>query len=95
MGTPTSRMRLAQAGSGRRQDREKEKGRAFRRMSHREQITLTAWAETVAMAAPAAPMPRPPTRRRSPAMLTAQAIATVISGVLESPIPRKTAPITL
>ena len=58
-------------------------------------MTLTAWAVTVAMAAPAAPRWKTPTSTKSPTMLMTQAMATVSSGVLESPIPRKTAPMTL
>ena len=60
-----------------------------------EMITLSAWARTVAIAAPAVAMPKTPTRRKSPAILNTQAIATVTSGILESPIPRKILPSTL
>ena len=57
--------------------------------------TLTTWAATVAMAAPAVPRPSPAQSSRSPAMLHAQAMATVSSGVRESPNPRKMQPIRL
>ena len=61
----------------------------------REIRTLTAWAPTVAMAAPTVPMWKTATRSRSPAMLQTQAMATVIRGVTESPIPRKMLPMRL
>ena len=47
---------------------------------------------TVASAAPAVPMPSTATNKRSPTILQMQAIVTDINGVLESPIPRNTAP---
>ena len=71
------------------------KGSFCFRIRKKDQITLTAWALTVAMAAPAAPRCRRATSSRSPTMLTTVAIATVISGVLESPMPRKMLPIRL
>ena len=71
------------------------KGRGRFRMRKNETMTLIAWETTVASAAPALPMPNPLTRRRSPKMLATAAIMTVMSGVVESPMPRKTAPSTL
>ena len=38
------------------------------------------------------PIPKPATRTRSPTILITQAMDTVTNGVLESPIPRNTAP---
>ena len=67
-------------------------GSGLRQRKNRESSTLTACAATVAMAAPAAPRWNPATSSRSPTMLTAQATATVYSGVLASPAPRSTAP---
>ena len=73
----------------------KVKGSFCLRIISTEMITLSAWARTVAIAAPAVAMPKTPTRRKSPAILNTQAIATVTSGILESPIPRKILPSTL
>ena len=56
---------------------------------------LVPGAATVAMAAPAAPRWKTATSRRSPAILQMQAMKTVISGVLESPMPLKMLPIRL
>lgn len=53
--------------------------------------TLTAWASTVAMAAPAASIPNPATRARSPTMFTTQATSTNSRGDLLSPNPLKMA----
>lgn len=92
MGMPTNRICLAWSARGRRDRLQKQKGRAFLQIKRKETATLTACAATVATAAPAAPIPKAPTSRRSPPMLIAQAIATVISGVAESPTPRKMAP---
>lgn len=58
-------------------------------------MTLIPWAVIVAIAAPDAPILKITTKIKSPIILKKHAIATVISGVLESPIPLKTAPITL
>ena len=44
---------------------------------------------TVARAAPAAPMPIQPVNRKSPMTLTMQARPMKMTGVRESPIPRK------
>ena len=55
-------------------------------------ITLNAWAKIVARAAPKAPKLKTATKIKSPIIFTTQAIATVIRGVFESPIPRKIAP---
>ena len=71
------------------------KGSCRRRMITRDSATLMAWAATVAMAAPATPMPKPPTSSRSPTMLHTQAMLTVIRGILESPSPRNTLPTKL
>ena len=64
----------------------------FLRMMTNEISTLNVCAATVARAAPAAPIPKPATRTRSPTILITQAMDTVTNGVLESPIPRNTAP---
>ena len=64
-------------------------------MMMRESTTETAWAATVAMAAPATFMWKTATRSRSPKTLPMQAMRTNKRGVLESPRPRKTAAITL
>ena len=64
-------------------------------MTASDSSTLTACAATVAAAAPATPMPAGPTSSQSPAMFTAQAIATDNSGIRELPMPRKTLPSTL
>lgn len=53
--------------------------------------TLTAWASTVAIAAPAASIPNPATRARSPTMFTTQATSTNSRGDLLSPSPLKMA----
>ena len=74
---------------------ENENGSVRRLSTSREISTLTVWDTTVATAAPAAPMCSPATSRRSPAMLQALAMATVISGVRESPKPRMMLPSTL
>lgn len=71
------------------------KGSSFLRMTASDTTTLTTWAATVAMAAPAVPRPSPAQSSRSPAMLQTQAMATVSSGVRESPNPRKMQPIRL
>lgn len=71
------------------------KGSLRRMMTNRDKITLTACANTVASAAPAAPIWNTSTSSRSPKMFVTHAIATVISGILESPSPRKTLPLTL
>ena len=60
-----------------------------------EMSTLIVGETTVAMAAPAAPMCSPATSSRSPAILQTLAMATVISGVRESPSPRMMLPSTL
>ena len=60
-----------------------------------ESTTETAWAATVAMAAPAAFILNPAIKTRSPTMFTAQAIPTKSRGLFESPSPRKTALIKL
>ena len=73
----------------------KEKGSFFFRIISMEITTLSAWAHTVAMAAPAVASPNTPTSRKSPAILNTQAIATVMRGIRESPIPRKILPSTL
>ena len=57
--------------------------------------TLTACANTVAIAAPAASIPKCATKVRSPIILITHAIATNISGDLLSPSPRKIAASTL
>jgi hypothetical protein len=49
----------------------------------------------VASAAPLLPMWKTATNSRSPAMFKTQAMATVISGIFESPTPRKILPMTL
>ena len=54
-------------------------------------ITLTACANTVAIAAPAASILRPATSKRSPTIFITQATATNISGDLLSPSPLKIA----
>ena len=58
-------------------------------------ITLMIWENTVARAAPDVPIPITSHKSRSPAILQTQAIATVISGVLESPNPLNIQPIRL
>ena len=67
----------------------------FLRTSSSDITTLTAWAATVATAAPAVPIWSTATSSRSPAILQTHAMATVMSGVTESPMPRKTLPIRL
>ena len=52
---------------------------------------LTAWERMVASAAPAGPIPMPPTIRRSRAMLVRQAMEIKRRGLLESPSPRSMA----
>ena len=59
---------------------------------NKEIITLNACAKIVASAAPKAPKLKTATKIKSPIIFTTQAMATVISGVFESPIPRKIAP---
>ena len=95
MGRPSVVIGLITDRLKRRSFRSKRKGSSRRRRISRESTTLTAWAATVAIAAPAVPMWNTATSRRSPAMLQTQAISTVIKGVLESPIPRKMLPIRL
>lgn len=56
---------------------------------------LTAWANTVAMAAPSAPMCSGPTSSRSPTMFTQQEMVTKIMGRRESPMPRSMPQMTL
>ena len=68
-----------------------EKGSFFFTSIPTASATLTAWASTVAMAAPAASSPSPATRARSPTMLTTQATSTKIRGERLSPSPRKMA----
>ena len=70
----------------------KWKGSPFFFTIKREMITLMPCAATVAIAAPAAAIWKTATRRRSPAILITHAMATVISGVLESPMPRNIDP---
>ena len=65
------------------------------RMIRKETITLMIWANTVARAAPDVPIPITAHKSRSPTILQTQAIATVISGVLESPNPLNIQPIRL
>ena len=91
-GTPMASTRRKIAPSQRMSRRVMVKGSFRRRMMARLRRTLTAWAKTVAMAAPATPMPQGPTRSRSPPMFSTQAMATVISGIRESPMPRKMPP---
>ena len=95
MGVPKRTIRRRIEGAIRISFREKEKGSGRRVMISREIRTLTVWEATVAIAAPAAPMWKPATSSRSPAMLQTLAMATVISGVRESPRPRMTLPSTL
>ena len=95
MGSPRRRTCATRGLSKRMCCLSSRKGSCFFRTSISEMATLTAWAATVAMAAPAAPMWQTATNSRSPTMLTAQAMATVTSGVTESPMPRNTLPIRL
>ena len=74
---------------------EKSNGKLLFRMIISEITTLIACANTVAIAAPAAPMCNTATVKRSPPMFSTQAIATVISGIFESPIPLKMLPTRL
>ena len=67
----------------------------FLRITAKDTTTLMTWANTVANAAPAVPMLNPAQSSRSPAILQTQAMATVNSGVLESPKPRKMQPMRL
>ena len=71
------------------------KGSSFLFITPREMITLIACASIVAMAAPDTPNLKTATKNRSPQILHTHAIATVSSGILESPIPLKMLPITL
>ena len=70
-------------------------GNSFLRITANDTITLMICAKTVAIAAPSVPSLNPAHKMRSPAMLKKQAIATVNSGVRESPRPRKIHPIRL
>lgn len=70
-------------------------GNSFLRMTAKDTITLMICAKTVAIAAPSVPILNPAHRMRSPAMLKKHAIATVNSGVRESPSPLKIHPIRL
>ena len=93
MGVPKRTMRPSMRQSGRRMSLQpKEKGSLRRLKTQREIRTLTVWLPTVAMAAPAAPMWKTATSSRSVRMLQPQAMATVISGVFESPRPRRMPP---
>ena len=58
-------------------------------------MSLTAWESTVASAAPAAPIPKEPMRRKSRPMLRMPAAATYFMGLFVSPRPRKIAEATL
>ena len=91
-GLPSFRILPMRAPLNRMSCRRRVKARCFFRISSRESTTLTAWANTVAMAAPATFRPKPPTSSRSPPMFRTHAISTVISGTRESPIPRKMLP---
>ena len=95
IGVPKARIFRRMAGKRRKSRRSREKGSSRLCRIAREISTLIVWAQTVAMAAPAAPRPSPATSSRSPAMLQALAIATVTRGVWESPRPRRTLPSTL
>ena len=95
MGAPSRSIRRILVRSKRTSLRANGKGSPRLFVTSRQSTTLTAWASTVAKAAPATPMPKPATKSRSPTMLTTQATDTVKSGVFESPIPRNTPPITL
>ncbi len=72
--------------------RENANGIALRDIIISESTTLTACASTVAYAAPSAPILNTATSSRSPNILTTHAIATVISGIFESPMPRNMLP---
>ena len=95
MGSPSLVMRPVSSRWKRICSFSREKGSVLLRISRREITTLTAWAPTVAIAAPTVPRWKPATRIRSPTILHTQAMATVIRGVTESPIPRKMLPIRL
>ena len=75
----------------RKEARLKSKGKSLRRSTSRERIRDSAWAEIVAMAAPAAPMPKTPTNSRSPAIFTTVAMRMKYIGRRESPSPRSMA----
>ena len=95
MGTPREVTFRIMPPSKRRSERSRWKGRPLLRRISRETATLIICAATVAAAAPAVPILNTATSSRSPAILHMQAISTVISGVFESPIPRKMLPIRL
>ena len=95
MGRPMRSTSPMRGASQRMSRRRKEKGIFCLRMMSSDSATLMPCAATVAIAAPAAAMRSTPTSSRSPAMLTTQAMATVISGMRELPSPRKMLPSTL
>ena len=74
---------------------DKANGNSRFRMIKIDNNTLIACAKIVAKAAPATPIWNPATNSTSPTIFSTQAIATVINGILESPIPRKILPRTL
>ena len=61
----------------------------------KDTATLTACERVVPSAAPAGPSRSTPMNRMSSPILTAQATAMKIMGLLESPMPRKTELMTL
>ena len=57
---------------------------------HSAIAALTIWAKTVAIAAPAVPIPSPPTSRMSPTMLIIELTSRIYRGLLEFPKARRT-----
>ena len=68
-GAPKRRIRPVCLGWKRISRRENENGRPFILVNSKHNTTLTAWASTVASAAPATPSPQTPTSSKSPAPL--------------------------
>ena len=95
IGAPKVVIRRAISPSSRSSRRVSAKGSVRHLSRRKETSTLTVCEATVAIAAPAAPMPSPLMSSRSPVMLQTLAMATVMSGVRESPMPRMTLPSTL
>ena len=75
MGAPSPAMRRRVLPWRRMSVRCISKGSSFLRMAASDTTTLTTWAATVAMAAPAVPRPSAAQSSRSPAMLHTQAMA--------------------
>ena len=95
IGTPRRRIPAVSGRSKRSCSLRKVNGSLRRAITSSDRTTLMACANTVASAAPAAPRWKTATSSRSPKIFTTHAMATVMSGILESPSPRKTLPMTL